>query len=169
MVLDCSRFSSPIGPLALVTRDDILVTLAFDADPERMAAALGRRLGAEIRRKAAPEAVGGPLRRYFDGDIAALDAIAVECHGTPFQQRVWHALRRIPAGTTTSYSALARSIGTPDAVRAVGTANGANPVAVVVPCHRVIGASGSLVGYGGGLDRKKWLLAHEGVIPGRLW
>ena len=82
---------------------------------------------------------------------------------------MWAELRRIRAGTTISYSQLAARIGRPDAVRAVGTANGANPVPIVIPCHRVIGANGSLVGYGGGLDMKRWLLAHEGLIPGRLW
>jgi methylated-DNA-[protein]-cysteine S-methyltransferase len=89
----------------------------------------------------------------------------VKCRlaGTPFQRSVWSALRRIPAGTTTSYGALAEHIERPTAVRAVGHANGANPISVVVPCHRVIGADGSLTGYGGGLDRKRWLLAHEGV------
>jgi len=88
---------------------------------------------------------------------------------TAFQKKVWTALRRIPSGITISYSELARRIGEPAAVRAVGAANGANPVAVIVPCHRVIGANGSLTGYGGGLERKQWLLAHEGVTAPRLW
>ena len=88
--------------------------------------------------------------------------------GTPFQRAVWAALRQIPVGTTLSYGALAERIGRKAAVRAVGAANGANPVAVVVPCHRVIGADGSLSGYGGGLERKRWLLAHEGALPKRL-
>jgi methylated-DNA-[protein]-cysteine S-methyltransferase len=89
--------------------------------------------------------------------------------GTPFQRRVWDALRAIPVGTTSSYRDLAIRIGSPSAIRAVGAANGANPIPIVIPCHRVIGAGGNLVGYGGGLDRKRWLLAHEGVVPGRLW
>ena len=105
------------------------------------------------------------LRRYFDGDIRAIDTIAVELNGTPFQKDVWTALRRIPAGTTISYSTLAKRIGHSSAVRAVGTANGANPVAIVVPCHRVIGADGSLTGYGGGLDMKEHLLRLEGILP----
>ena len=108
----------------------------------------------------------GRLRRYFDGELDALDDIAVDPAGTPFQLRVWTALRDVRAGTTTSYSALARHIGTPNAVRAVGAANGANPIPIIIPCHRVIGADGRLVGYGGGLDRKRWLLAHEGVRSG---
>ena len=93
----------------------------------------------------------------------------VELNGTPFQQRVWNALRAIPAGSTLSYSELARRVGAQAAVRAVGAANGANPVALVVPCHRVIGANGTLVGYGGGLPRKRWLLAHEGVTTPSLF
>ena len=103
------------------------------------------------------------LSRYFDGDLASLDEIDVELHGTAFQQRVWNALRTVTVGTTTSYAELARRVGAPAAVRAVGAANGANPVAVVLPCHRIIGSNGSLTGYGGGLERKRWLLHHEGV------
>jgi methylated-DNA-[protein]-cysteine S-methyltransferase len=90
-----------------------------------------------------------------------IDTLPVETGGTPFQREVWHALREIPCGTTTSYGKLAELIGRPAAMRAVGLANGANPVAVVVPCHRVIGANGSLTGYGGGIERKRWLLDHE--------
>lgn len=101
------------------------------------------------------------LQRYFDGEITALDAIPVAFSGTPFQKKVWTALRTIHAGTTLSYGDLARRIGEPAAVRAVGLANGRNPIGVVVPCHRVIGSDGSLTGYGGGLPRKRWLLDHE--------
>jgi methylated-DNA-[protein]-cysteine S-methyltransferase len=164
-----SLYQSPIGPLTLVVRGERLLTLAFDADPARTAAALARRLDADAAAGMAPRALRNRLDRYFGGEVDALDRIVAEPGGTPFQDRVWTALRAIPAGTTTSYGELARRIGRPGAVRAVGAANGANPVAVVVPCHRVIGANGSLVGYGGGLDRKRWLLAHEGVMPGRLW
>jgi methylated-DNA-[protein]-cysteine S-methyltransferase len=95
------------------------------------------------------------------GHTAVLDSLEVETAGTPFQRTVWHALREIPAGATMSYGALAKRIGRPSAVRAVGLANGANPIGIVVPCHRVVGADGSLTGYGGGLERKRWLLAHE--------
>jgi methylated-DNA-[protein]-cysteine S-methyltransferase len=101
------------------------------------------------------------LKRYFDGEITALDGISVSFRGTPFQKKVWSALRTIEGGTTLSYGALARRIHVPKAVRAVGVANGSNPVGVVVPCHRVIGSDGSLTGYGGGLPRKRWLLEHE--------
>jgi methylated-DNA-[protein]-cysteine S-methyltransferase len=101
------------------------------------------------------------LVRYFDGEPAALDTIPVAFTGTPFQLQVWKALRSIAAGTTMSYGALAQRIGRPKAVRAVGLANGSNPIGLVVPCHRVVGSDGSLTGYGGGLPRKRWLLAHE--------
>jgi methylated-DNA-[protein]-cysteine S-methyltransferase len=103
------------------------------------------------------------LAAYFAGEIGALDRIEVRTGGSAFQQKVWRALRTLPAGRTTSYGRLAARIGAPKAVRAVGAANGANPVSVVVPCHRLIGANGRLTGYGGGLDRKRWLLAHEGA------
>jgi methylated-DNA-[protein]-cysteine S-methyltransferase len=101
------------------------------------------------------------LRAYFDGQIEAIDGLVVDAEGTDFQRRVWRALRRIPAGTTCSYGELARTVGAPRASRAVGAANGANPIGLVVPCHRVIGSDGTLTGYGGGLERKRWLLAHE--------
>jgi methylated-DNA-[protein]-cysteine S-methyltransferase len=103
------------------------------------------------------------LSGYFDGDLGQLSGIAWRIAGTPFQQKVWNALAQIPAGTTMSYGALAARIDTPRAIRAVGHANGSNPISVVLPCHRLIGADGSLVKYGGGLARKRWLLRHEGV------
>lgn len=109
-----------------------------------------------------PAGVIPALRRYFAGDVRALDPLTVDTGGTPFQARVWRELRRIPAGSTITYQELARRIGAPAAVRAVGAANGANPIPIVVPCHRVIGASGKLVGYGGGMHIKEWLLRHEG-------
>ncbi len=113
-------------------------------------------------------APGSPFARavaaYFAGDLAALDPLPVDVRGTPFETGVWQTLRRIPAGHTWSYRALAEAIGRPTAVRAVGAANGRNPVSLVLPCHRVIGADGSLTGYGGGLERKAWLLRHEGAL-----
>lgn len=108
-----------------------------------------------------PYGLSEAIARYFGGELAVIDTLPVQTGGTPFQREVWQALRRIPCGTTTSYGKLAESIGRPAAVRAVGLANGANPVAIVVPCHRVIGANGSLTGYGGGIERKRWLLDHE--------
>jgi methylated-DNA-[protein]-cysteine S-methyltransferase len=110
-----------------------------------------------------PTPARAAVEAYFAGDLTALDALEVDTAGTEFQRAVWAALRRIPAGETLSYGALAAQIGKPKAVRAVGLANGSNPIGVVVPCHRVIGADGSLTGYGGGLPRKLWLLRHEGA------
>jgi methylated-DNA-[protein]-cysteine S-methyltransferase len=101
------------------------------------------------------------LHAYFAGDLMAVAEIAVDLDGTPFQQRVWSALRKIPVGETTSYGKLASKIGYPGSARAVGTANGLNPVAIIVPCHRVIGSDGALRGYAGGVERKRWLLSHE--------
>jgi methylated-DNA-[protein]-cysteine S-methyltransferase len=101
------------------------------------------------------------LEAYFEGEVAAIEAVRTLARGTEFQLLVWSALRAIPAGSTLSYGALAVKIGRPAAVRAVGAANGANPIPVVVPCHRVIGADSSLTGFGGGLERKRWLLTHE--------
>jgi methylated-DNA-[protein]-cysteine S-methyltransferase len=104
------------------------------------------------------------MKRYFEGELSAIDDLPVQTAGTSFQREVWQALRTIPCGTTLSYAKLAQQIGRPNAVRAVGLANGSNPIGVVVPCHRVIGANGSLTGYGGGLERKSWLLKHEAGI-----
>ena len=104
------------------------------------------------------------LAAYFDGEISAIDALGVATGGTEFQRSVWAALRQIPAGRTISYGTLATQIGRAKAVRAVGLANGSNPIGIVVPCHRVIGADQSLTGYGGGIERKLWLLRHEGAM-----
>ena len=100
---------------------------------------------------------------YFEGDLSAINVLPVETGGTAFQRKIWRALRKIPCGATISYAQLAEQIGRPTAVRAVGLANGSNPIGVVVPCHRVIGSDGSLTGYGGGIGRKRWLLQHENV------
>jgi methylated-DNA-[protein]-cysteine S-methyltransferase len=108
-----------------------------------------------------PGGLSRAIRSYFAGDLTAIDNLPVKTNGTPFQRKVWHALRAIPLGTTISYGELANRIGRPTAVRAVGLANGSNPVGVIVPCHRVIGSNGSLTGYGGGMERKRWLLEHE--------
>jgi methylated-DNA-[protein]-cysteine S-methyltransferase len=112
----------------------------------------------------APQEMLKALSAYFKGDLDRIGTIPWRVAGTPFQQKVWNALPRIPAGTTMSYGALAAKLDAPNAMRAVGHANGSNPISVVLPCHRLIGANGSLVKYGGGLERKRWLLAHEGVV-----
>ncbi len=111
---------------------------------------------------AEPCTIGRNVQAYFDGDLGVIEDIPVQTGGTVFQREVWKALRLIPSGMTTSYGALAARIGRPKASRAVGLANGSNPVSIVVPCHRVIGANAKLTGYGGGLYRKEWLIAHEG-------
>jgi methylated-DNA-[protein]-cysteine S-methyltransferase len=162
-----SEYPAPFGPLAIAARGDVLVAIRLEGHPERLAREWSRHEPAERGRLT--RVLTRAFDAYFGVDIAAIDALEAEPAGTEFQQTVWAELRRIRAGTTMSYSQLAARIGRPDAVRAVGTANGANPVPIVIPCHRVIGANGSLVGYGGGLEMKRWLLAHEGLIPGRLW
>jgi methylated-DNA-[protein]-cysteine S-methyltransferase len=160
-----AELSSPIGPLALVASPVGLCAVGFDSDWARVRAELERRFGAVVlETQSDPAGAVSRLHRYFEGDIHALDEIPVDAGGTPFQQQVWSTLRRIPAGHTWSYADMAVAIGRPTATRAVGAANGANPVGVVVPCHRVIGRSGSLTGYGGGLPRKVWLLRHEGAL-----
>ncbi len=116
-----------------------------------------------------PNGLTDAISRYFAGELDVIDSIPVETAGTPFQRMVWHALREIPCGTTVSYAQLAQRVGRPSAVRAVGLANGSNPVGVIVPCHRVIGSNGSLTGYGGGIERKRWLLAHEGRLSPELF
>jgi methylated-DNA-[protein]-cysteine S-methyltransferase len=159
------RVPSPCGEMLVVTDpEDILCLLHWRADLEEIGRLL-RRPHRDVRLQAREGAsvVRRALEEYLAGDLHAIDSLPVNARGTAFQQEVWAALRRIPAGATLSYSGLAAQLNRPEAVRAVGLANGSNPIAVVVPCHRVIGADGSLTGYGGGLERKRWLLEHEGV------
>jgi methylated-DNA-[protein]-cysteine S-methyltransferase len=147
---------SPLGPIAIALDRDQLCALEFDdSDPDRP-------------RPRATGPVADRLRAYFAGDLDALDSIPVAPAGTAFQLRVWQALRRIPAGRTRSYQEIAAEIGAPAAIRAVGAANGKNPISLVIPCHRVIASTGKLHGYGGGLWRKEWLLRHEGALPPEL-
>ncbi|MDG2523661.1 methylated-DNA--[protein]-cysteine S-methyltransferase [Caulobacter segnis] len=156
---------TPVGTLILLTDgQDRLRALDWVDYEERMLRLLRsqyRQPAAIKPRAGAPSAASHAMRAYFAGDLSAIDGLVTETGGTDFQRAVWKALRDIPAGQTVSYGALAAAIGKPKAVRAVGAANGANPVGVVVPCHRVIGSNASLTGYGGGLERKRWLLAHE--------
>ena len=168
MELCYQRMASPIGELHLITRDETLCVLDFDGYESRMRRLLERRFGpVEVAEGTCPIAVRKTVEAYFEGDTVGIEDLATETRGTPFQERVWRALRDIPSGQTISYGELARRIGEPTASRAVGLANGSNPVAIVIPCHRVIGADGSLTGYGGGLERKQWLLEHEGALPAR--
>lgn len=166
MRIQVTSFASPIGPLALGVRGATLVRLDLDGDAARLGETLARRFGhVELEEASDPAGIAARLGRYFAGELGALDEIDVDPGGTPFQHRVWVQLREIRPGRTWSYAELAGAVGRPSAVRAVGAANGANPIALVLPCHRVIGSDGSLTGYGGGLDRKRWLLAHEGARP----
>jgi methylated-DNA-[protein]-cysteine S-methyltransferase len=159
------RLPTPIGTALLVTdADGLLRALDWEDYELRMKQLLRLHYGAaDLKNARAPRELRTALTGYFKGDLDRLAAIEWRVAGTPFQQKVWNALPGISAGTTLSYGALAAKLGMPKAVRAVGHANGSNPISVVVPCHRLIGANGSLVKYGGGLQRKRWLLQHEGV------
>jgi len=159
------RVSTPIGDLLIVADSEGNLRAAFwtDDDNDLRRVLEGQYPGKRVELGPAvdPHGLRDALRAYFAGDLHSIDKLPVETGGTQFQREVWRALRDIPCGSTISYGELARRIGRPAAVRAVGLANGANPVGVVVPCHRVIGANGSLTGYGGGIERKRWLLDHE--------
>jgi methylated-DNA-[protein]-cysteine S-methyltransferase len=162
--IETARLESPIGAVRLAVRAERLCALGFAEHWPRLEHALGRRfVGLELRDAEDPAGIVTRLRAYFAGDLSALDSIPVDLAGTPFQRRVWGRLREIPCGRTLSYRDLAAAIGAPSSVRAVGAANGANPASIVIPCHRVIGANGDLVGCGGGIGRKSWLLNHEGA------
>jgi methylated-DNA-[protein]-cysteine S-methyltransferase len=154
---------TPIGTAVLIVDERGALRMhRWEDSVETWRAEFQRRYGeTDLVPQRDPFGYAATLQRYFDGDIAAIDTIRVTFTGTPFQTKVWSALRAIPGGTTLSYGALAARIGAPKAARAVGLANGANPIALVVPCHRIIGSDGALTGYGGGLPRKRWLLGHE--------
>lgn len=163
MQLRVERRASPLGTLLIVTgTDGVLRALDYEAYEARMLRLLTLHYGAyALQHGDATAHVDRALEAYFAGDVTSVDALPVATGGTPFQRLVWAALRAIPASATRSYGQLAAQLGRPGAARAVGLANGANPIAIVVPCHRVIGADGSLTGYAGGTERKRWLLAHE--------
>ncbi len=157
---------TPTGAMRLVTDDRGSVrALDWDDHDDRFTRLLRRHYqdSVTLRPRASQSEAHRALTDYFAGALQAIDRIPVATAGTPFQREVWAALRTIPAGDILSYASLAKRVGRPAAVRAVGLANGSNPIGIIVPCHRVIGANGSLTGYGGGLDRKRWLLNHEGV------
>ncbi len=168
MKLGITRMKTPLGSITLVGDSAALRALDFDATREEIQARMEKRLRREISfdRSVTLDRHVQALASYFAGDLKAIDSLQVDTGGTDFQRRVWRRLRRIPAGGTLGYGELAEDLGVPGGARAVGLANGSNPVAIVIPCHRVIAANGGLGGYGGGLDRKRWLLAHEGArIP----
>jgi methylated-DNA-[protein]-cysteine S-methyltransferase len=164
MIIEIAELATPIGALVLATLDARLCALGFADRWSGKEKALSVRFGgATLKRAPGPAGVVRRLEAYFAGAVDALDEIDVDVDGTKFQMHVWRILRGVPAGRTVSYGELARSIGAPEAARAVGAANAINPVALVIPCHRVIGSDGRLTGYGGGLERKQWLLTHEGA------
>lgn len=163
MDLHTMELNSPLGPIRIAHRGETLLALTF---ADRWSAARG---GWQARFANATPSPRRPrflaaLDAYWAGDLEKLDRIEVDPGGTEFQRRVWSTMRRMRPGSTMSYSDLAQAVGAPGASRAVGTANACNPIWIVIPCHRVIGADGALRGYGGGLDRKRSLLEHEGAF-----
>lgn len=178
LALKLSRMASPLGPLILMHHANILHLLDFDDQYQSTGATqLDHQAGplARILKSYRPYSLTNaenpfekPLNAYFAGDFSALALIRTAPAGTHFQRSVWSALGAVEPGNTASYGTISRAIGAPKASRAVGLAIGANPIAVVIPCHRIIGANGSLTGYSGGLPRKSWLLAHEAASAAKI-
>ena len=163
--LAIDRLESPVGEVLIAASGGALYSIDFLGYEDRMEKLIERRVGAcAFVNERDPFGFTTKLKAYFEGDLAAIEGLPVEYHGTPFQETVWRALREIPVGATESYGQLAARIGKPSASRAVGHANSQNPIAIVVPCHRVIGANASLTGYAGGMNRKRWLLDHESGV-----
>ncbi len=168
MQFNLSTVESPIGQLLLVTDEQKRVRALEFADHEtRLRRLLREHYGSvELVTTTAPEEIVTALGNYFSGDLNAFDNVVTETNGTELQRQVWAALRAIPGGLTTSYGEMARGLGYADPRMAIdiGAANGANPIAIIVPCHRVIAKNGDLKGYAWGVHRKRWLLEHEGVL-----
>lgn len=159
------RVDTPIGPMVLVARDGVLLLLEFEDTEDRVAREVRARFGDVTMVKTEnPFGLAQRVEDYFAGELQAIEGIATDGGGSDFERQVWAELKAIPCGTTQSYGDIARRLGDVGLSRAVGIANARNPIAVVVPCHRVIGADGSLTGYGGGIERKRWLLAHEHAV-----
>jgi methylated-DNA-[protein]-cysteine S-methyltransferase len=168
MLLHYDEFASPIGRILFASDGEAICALDFEDYLERMKSLLGRRFPRLVfQRHSDPQNLKDRLQSYFDGDVFAMEPVRVNTAGSAFQEEVWKTLRTIPAAETWTYGQLANRIGRPQAARAVGRANSLNPVAIIVPCHRVIGASSALTGYAGGLERKRWLLDHERAAVGR--
>lgn len=162
--LHIDHIESPLGAVTIAVHGDVLCALDFideHAMRERLA---GRVETARFVDREDPGGCSSRLRAYFDGQLDAIEGMPVDAGGTPFQRKVWKALREIPCGHTRSYRDVAEAIGNEGAVRAVGSANGRNPIGIVIPCHRVVNADQRLGGYAGGLDNKRWLLQHEGAL-----
>ncbi|MBD2464730.1 methylated-DNA--[protein]-cysteine S-methyltransferase [Oscillatoria sp. FACHB-1407] len=169
MELLIDTIATEIGSIFIVSDGESLCALDYVDYEDRMRTLLTTRYGSfHVKPTTDPMGASSQLQAYFQGHYTALDAIAVNPGGTAFQRQVWSALRTIPAGTTVSYGALAAQLGKPTAYRAVGMANSLNPVSIIIPCHRVIGVNAALTGYAGGLERKRWLLRHEGVDVAQL-
>jgi methylated-DNA-[protein]-cysteine S-methyltransferase len=165
MKIERSTYATPIGRLNLAVHAGKLLVCCFEEHWEAERRILERWHGLlDIQEGEPPRPIQRCLDAYFAGKLDALDNIPVDPVGTAFQRKVWAALRRVPAGKTASYLELAKTVGCDGGARAVGAANGANPVCLVIPCHRIIRADGSLCGYGAGVHRKEWLLRHEGVL-----
>jgi len=160
------RLQTPVGPMVLVAKDGLVLMFEFEGTPGRLERQMRLRFGDEIELQPTtnPFGLSDRIRDYFAGDLHALDDLLTDGGGTEFERAVWAELRKIPVGTTVSYGSIARTLGDIQHSRAVGTANGKNPIAIIVPCHRVIGADGSMTGYGGGIKNKEWLLRHEGAL-----
>jgi methylated-DNA-[protein]-cysteine S-methyltransferase len=165
LTFQLERVSTPLGQMLIMTDADLCLRAIDWHDHEDRMHLLMRRqykgMAVALQEASRLSNASRSLQAYFDGDLTAINRLDVATGGTDFQKQVWSALRRIPAGETLRYRDLALRIGRPTASRAVGLANGANPIGIVVPCHRVVGSNASLTGYGGGLHRKQWLLAHE--------
>lgn len=164
MELLIDQIASELGTIVVVTDGQALCALDFEDYQARLLKNLQKRYPSfQLQPTTNPGGISDQIRAYLAGNYQALNQIPVSMAGTAFQQQVWSALKTIPPGTVLTYGELAIKLGKPNACRAVGLANALNPIAIVVPCHRVIGANANLTGYAGGLDRKRWLLAHEGV------
>ena len=167
--LTIDRLESVLGTLLIVADGQRLCALDYADTEERMLLLLKRRYG-HYRLSGAvdPNGFSGQVQAYFDGDLRVIETLPVSLGGTDFQQQVWTALRTIPPGDVLSYGQLAKQLGQPNAYRAVGMSNALNPIVIVVPCHRLLGVNGTLTGYAGGVERKRWLLQHEGVEVDKL-
>lgn len=166
MLFQRNTIGTPIGCLWIISdHAGQLRAVDWQDHEPRLRKLLARHYpaGFELQDASAATLAQRAFEAYFEGDLSAVANLPVQTGGSQFQRDVWRALRTIPLGTTCSYGGLAQQLGRPGAMRAVGLANGANPINIAVPCHRVIGASGALTGYGGGIERKRWLLQHEGV------
>lgn len=162
------KITTPLGPLWLLCDEQFrLRAVEWEEHSDRMVQLLDLHYRSEGYQRVAasnPNGLSDKMKAYFEGDLSVIDTLPSETAGTPFQREVWKALRTIPCGQVMHYGQLARVLGRPGAARAVGAANGSNPVSVVVPCHRVIGSNGTMTGYAGGVQRKEWLLRHEGYL-----